>query len=83
MPLLEIHNSTSRIIGVRAIERAIGKQNIIKVFIANDVEGRITSSLKEECNKRGIQVHYVDSRWELKVACGIDVSPAAIALIDE
>ena len=82
MSLVELRQAP-RIVGVKAITRVLGKGNITKVFIAKDAEEELVASLIEECNRNGIIIHYIDSRWDLGIACGLKVGPAAVALIEQ
>lgn len=63
----------------KAIERGVAKL----VVIAEDVQPKeITQHLPLLCNEKGIPFTTVDSKKNLGVAAGINVSTASIAVID-
>lgn len=83
MPLLELTRVTTRIIGAKAVKRALSKNTVSAVIIAKDAEPGIVGELIAECERLGIPVQYIETRRDLGLACGLKVGAAAIALIVE
>lgn len=70
-----------KVVGVRATERALQRQEVKKVLIAQDVEKRIQERIATLAKERGIEVEYVPSARDLGRACGIDVTASCVALL--
>lgn len=72
-----------KVVGTKQVKRAISSGNVQVVFIANDAEEKVVSDLKILCNKKSIEIVYVDTMKELGKACGIDISAASAALLNK
>ena len=53
------------------------------VYIAKDADTHVTNPVKENCERLGVEVVYVDTMAELGRACGIDVGAAVACLLKE
>ena len=70
-----------KVVGTKQVKRAILSGNVQVVFIAKDAEEKVVGDLKILCNKKRIQIIYVESMKKLGEACNIDVSAASAALL--
>jgi large subunit ribosomal protein L7A len=72
-----------KVVGTKQVKRAILSGNVQVVFIAKDAEEKVVGDLKILCNKKSIEIVYVDTMKELGKACGIDISAASAALLNK
>ena len=72
-----------KVVGTKQVKRAILSGNVQVVFIAKDAEEKVVGDLKTLCNKKNIEIVYVDTMKELGKACGIDISAASAALLNK
>lgn len=70
-------------VGSRQVKKAIVKDLVWKVYIAEDAEKHVTRPLIELCKEKNIDAQFVDSMEQLGKACGISVGSAAVALLKE
>ncbi|MGQ9473664.1 MAG: ribosomal L7Ae/L30e/S12e/Gadd45 family protein [Candidatus Caldatribacteriaceae bacterium] len=78
---LEELRLVKKVVGARATERALRRQEAKKVLIAQDVEKRIQERIEVLAKERGIEVEYTPSAKDLGRACGIDVAASCVALL--
>ncbi|MDD3268053.1 MAG: ribosomal L7Ae/L30e/S12e/Gadd45 family protein [Syntrophomonadaceae bacterium] len=81
MPLEEVKNSTTRVIGSKQVKKALAKGGVKKVYIAADAEHHIVEPLKKLCQQQQVEFIMAESMVELGRACGIDVGSATVALL--
>jgi len=82
LPLKELKNS-QKVIGSKQVKKAIAKNIVQKVYIADDAEPHVTEPIKKLCNQNQLEVVVVDKMENLGNACGIDVGSATVALIND
>lgn len=70
------------VIGVKQVTKAVKNEVVKCVYIADDAEDRVLSSLKELCAAKGVEIISVASMAELGKACNIEVGAAAAALME-
>lgn len=78
--MLESLKEGSKIIGVKQTIKTVETDRARVVFIAKDADEKVTLDLKELCNKKSIEIIYVDSMKQLGRACGIEVRASAACL---
>lgn len=78
-----IKAAKKRAVGTRETTKAVQKGLARVVFIAKDAEAHVTEPLLSLCREKGIEVIMVDSMRELGRACGIEVSSASAAILEE
>ena len=71
----------SKVIGIKQSMKAVEKDQVVSVYIAEDADSRMILSLQQVCLARKIPVVSGSTMEELGVACGIDVGAAAIAIL--
>ncbi len=73
--------NAKRVIGIKQVTKAV-KNDLAKcVYIADDADDRVLSSLKELCNAKGVEIISGASMAELGKSCNIEVGAAAVALL--
>ena len=81
MLLVELQQAKKRSVGVKQAEKAVLKENAVKVYIAKDADSRVTARLMMLCEENKIEVVNVESMNELGKACGIHVKAAAAVIL--
>ncbi|MCF8012116.1 MAG: ribosomal L7Ae/L30e/S12e/Gadd45 family protein [Clostridiales bacterium] len=70
-------------VGIKETTKALRKDKVGLVFIAQDAEERITSPVRTSCIEKDIPIEVVDSMKRLGRACGIVVGCAVAALLEK
>lgn len=79
--LNKLKESPKKIIGTKQTLKAVDKDQVSVVFIAEDAEEHVVSLLKDLCREKGIETVYVSTMKELGEACGIQVGAASAAIL--
>lgn len=81
--VLSLSRERKKVVGTKETLKAINNchRDIIKVFIAEDIDQRLKEQLLQAVKRNNIPVETVDSRLKLGRACGIDISAACAALL--
>ena len=82
MTLDDLMQAEKRTVGVKQTEKAVNKGVALKVFVAKDVDERVTEKLVELCEEKAVSVVMVETMHELGKACGIHVKAAAAAILN-
>ena len=78
--LSELKNSP-RVVGVKQLRKAVGRDEIRRIFLAEDADPVITEPMEALASERGIPVSWVPTMKELGRACGIAVGASAAGLL--
>lgn len=78
--LRELKNSP-RVVGVKQLRKAIGRDEIRRVFLADDADPAITEPMEALARERELPVVRVRTMKELGEACGIAVGASAAGLL--
>lgn len=73
--------NAKRVVGAKQVGKAVEQGRAERVYLAEDADGRVTSPLREQCERAGVTVEMVPSMEELGRACGIEVGAAAVATV--
>ena len=71
----------AKVIGIKQSMKAVEKDQVVSVYIAEDADSRMILPLQQVCLARKIPVVGDSTMEELGIACGIDVGAAAIAIL--
>ncbi|MGO0122812.1 ribosomal L7Ae/L30e/S12e/Gadd45 family protein [Desulfothermobacter acidiphilus] len=83
MPYARISQARKKTVGSRQTLRAVERGQAKVVFVAADAESRITNPIVQAATARGVAVKVVPSMKELGRACGIEVSCASAAVLED
>ena len=72
----------TKVIGIKQSIKAVEKGSAVRVYIADDADGRLVSPLQQACCNQSVTVITGHSMEELGKACGIDVSAAAVTILE-
>ena len=78
--LSELKNSP-RVVGVKQLRKAVGRDEIRRVFLAEDADPAITGPIEDLAGARDVPITRVRSMKELGQACGIAVGASAAGLL--
>ena len=78
--LRELKNSP-KVVGVKQLRKAIGRDDVSRVFLADDADPAITEPLAVLAAERALPVQRVATMKELGRACGIAVGASAAGLL--
>ncbi len=81
MALVNIKKATKRCVGLRETEKAIESEKARKVYLAKDAEEKIKIPIEKKCEKKEINIEYVETMQELGEACSIDRGAATAAIL--
>lgn len=72
-----------KVVGVKQTTKALQRNEVAVLYIANDAESRITEPIETQAKAKGIEIKKVPSMKELGKACGIEVGAAVAALLTQ
>jgi len=79
--LLSELKKSPRVVGVKQLRKAVGRDEIRRVFLAEDADPAITEPLEGLARAAGLPVVPVGTMKELGQACGIAVGASAAGLL--
>jgi len=68
-------------VGTKQTAKALQKDEISVLYLANDAESRVIEPLEIQAKEKGVQIIKVPSMKELGKTFGIDVGAAAAAIL--
>lgn len=74
-------DANTKIVGTNQVKRALLNDKVEKVYIAKDAEGRVVKDIVDICNKKEVEIIYIETMKKLGQQCNIDVSAASAALL--
>ena len=78
---LEALKDAKKVIGLKQVTKAVKRQSVELVMMADDADERITEPVKELCTAGHIEVKPAESMKALGEACGIEVGAAVVAVL--
>ncbi|AJQ29226.1 MULTISPECIES: L7Ae/L30e/S12e/Gadd45 family ribosomal protein [Pelosinus] len=78
---LEKLKIAKKIVGVKQVTKAVEKELVQVVYIAQDAEQRFVETLRTLCERKNVAVEVTLTMAELGSACGIEVGAAAVAVL--
>ena len=80
MPLNELASSR-RVAGINSVLRKLKADEVSKIFLSKEAEGRLVSEILTEASERGILVEWTEQSLQLGRACAVNRKTAAAALL--
>ena len=80
---LEMLKTAKKIVGVKQVTKAVEKDLVQTVYIAQDAEQRFVEALRTLCGRKKVAVEITFTMTELGSACGIEVGAAAVAVLKQ
>ena len=78
--LSELKNSP-KVVGVRQLRKAVGRDEVRRVFLADDADPAVTEPVEALARQRAVPITRVPTMRELGLACGITVGASAAGLL--
>ena len=79
--MLDELNTSRKVVGIKQLRKALKEGQVIRAFVAENADPRLTDPLTEECKSLGVELILVPTMAELGKACGISVGAAAAGLL--
>jgi large subunit ribosomal protein L7A len=73
--------TAKKTVGVKQVTKAVEKDLVQAVYIAQDAEQRLVEPLRILCNQRKVSMEMTLTMVELGRSCGIEVGAAAVAVL--
>jgi large subunit ribosomal protein L7A len=78
---LDTLKTAKKTVGVKQVSKAVEKDLVQAVYIAQDAEQRLVEPLQVLCSQRKVEIKMTLSMVELGRSCGIEVGAAAVAVL--
>lgn len=78
----ELKSLKNRVVGLKQTVKAVKSGKATKVFVAQDADDYIKSSVTDACLNTNLQIIYINTMKELGEACGIDIGASTAAVVD-
>ena len=79
--MLEQLNTKRKVVGIKQLRKSLKEGQVVRAFVAENADPRLTEPLAEECSRLGVELIFVPTMAELGKACGISVGAAAAGLL--
>jgi large subunit ribosomal protein L7A len=78
---LEMLQTAKKIVGVKQVTKAVEKDLVQIVYIAQDAEQRLVEPLRTLCSRKKVAIETTLTMAELGKLCSIEVGAAAVAVL--
>ena len=79
--MLDELKTQRKVVGVKQLRKSLKDGQVVRAFVAENADPRLTDPLTEECARQGVEFILVPTMAELGKACGISVGAAAAGLL--
>ena len=79
--MLEQLNTKRKVVGIKQLRKSLKEGQVVRAFVAENADPRLTEPLAEECSRLGVELIFVPTMAELGKACGFSVGAAAAGLL--
>ena len=77
----ELIDEEKRIVGTKQLLKALRKDEVAMVFVAEDAEEHVKERIVKAIGEKDVHLVYADSMAQIGEACGIDVGSACAAVL--
>ncbi len=81
--LEHLRETSRRTVGLKQTAKALRKNIVKTVYIAEDAEEHLLAEIMELCRENDLPVVYVESMKLLGEACGINVGASVAAVLED
>lgn len=78
---LDMLHTAKKIVGVKQVTKAVEKDLVQVVYIAQDAEQRLVEPLRTLCSRKKVVIETTLTMAELGKLCSIEVGAAAVAVL--
>ena len=79
--MLDELKNQRKVVGIKQLRKSLRDGQVLRVFLAENADPRLTDPIAEECAQRGVELVMVPTMAELGKACGISVGAAAAGIL--
>lgn len=79
--MLDQLKTNRKVVGIKQLRKSLRDGQVVRVFLAENADPRLTDPVSEECERLGVELILVPTMAELGKACGISVGAAAAGLL--
>ena len=79
--MLDQLKTNRKVVGIKQLRKSLRDGQVVRVFLAENADPRLTDPVSEECDRLGVELIIVPTMAELGKACGISVGAAAAGLL--
>ena len=79
--MLDELKTARKVVGIKQLRKSLKGGQVVRVYLAEDADPRVTEPVEVLCREKGIAVEHVPAMKELGAACGIAVGSAVAALV--
>ncbi len=80
--MLDELKTQRKVVGIKQFKKSLKDGRILRAYLAQNADPRLTEPLAEACAELGVEVVMVPTMAELGTACGIAVGAAAAGLLN-
>lgn len=78
----ELKNAENKVVGLKQLLRGLAADEVVVIYLADDAEEHVKDQILSAVGDKDIHIINVDSMQELGAQCGIDVSAACAAILN-
>ena len=79
--MLDELKTPRKVVGIKQLRKALKNGQVLRVYLAQDADPRLTDPLAEECAANAVDLVEVATMAELGAACGIAVGASAAGIL--
>ena len=79
--MLQELKTAKKVVGIKQLRKALREGTVIRVFVADNADPRLTDPVEENCAESGIPLEHVPTMAQLGAACAIEVGAAVAAIV--
>ena len=79
--MLDELKTQGKVVGIKQFRKSLTGGQLLRAYLAENADPRLTDPLKEECARMGVELVMVPTMAELGAACGIAVGAAAAGIL--
>ncbi len=75
-------NTSSKVVGSKQVLKGISDSTVRCVIVASDADAQIKKSIVAQAKANGVEIVYVASKKRLGESAGVEVSAAAVGIVE-
>ena len=80
--MLEFLRNSKKTVGLKQSIKAIQNGSVGTCILAKDAEEKVVKGIRELCEKKSIEITYIDDMKKLGKACDIDVGASVVCILN-
>ena len=79
--MLQELKTSKKVVGIKQLRKALREGTVIRAFVADNADPRLTAPVEEACAANAIPLERVSTMAQLGTACSIEVGAAVAAIV--